>query len=136
MMISKLKGLAVFEELLYNDGPILTHLRDAGSDDHYFTYWVGETECGHRWLVFKVLFDDVLMYVNGLKGLRALISESADMFLTDVENNDYANVRAVCTEEVSEYLPDGDSLFHLRVPDRYKKERGPVGPPPFVSLNL
>jgi hypothetical protein len=43
------KGLFKVSDLLYYEGPLLSHFRDS-NDNHFFFYWVDVNEVYNRWL--------------------------------------------------------------------------------------
>ncbi|MEK7257954.1 MAG: hypothetical protein AAB316_24560 [Bacteroidota bacterium] len=116
-----LEPLEKFEDLLYFEGAVLTHMYDETGND-YFAYWVDEDESGYRWLFFRVEKEDIFFYLSGKKSLRELLTTSKNPFIiaADVSGKEYRNVTLLKPKDLDEsYLPEAESYFALPVPEKY-----------------
>lgn len=106
-------------DLLYYDGPVLSHFIDKEKpDEHYLYYWVDDNDECNRWLVFKVLEGNLIAFFEGGESLRSLIEYSEILYLLDLDNElDAINIMLVTIEYLAEsYLPSTSSNFD---PDIY-----------------
>ena len=101
-------------DLIYFDGPLLSHYVSAKGDDYLF-YWVDGDEQDNRWLVLRVSLASLQKYVAGDVTLRELIETPNDGYLysVDVDNDlHYHHVRLVQPSALPEdYLPEADSYY-------------------------
>lgn len=85
-----LRNLRKITDLIYFDGPLLSHFKDENNDSYFF-YWCDVDENYNRWLVFRV--GNVDNYLTGKISLRELIQTATDIYSVDIDNDlQYYNV--------------------------------------------
>jgi hypothetical protein len=108
------RGLAKVSDLIYFEGPLLSHFQSA-SNDHYLFYWVDVDDNFNRWLVVRVTLDRLQSYVNGLMGLYNLLSHPEDGYLYKIdidEELEYNDCQMIFVVDLPEnYLPEKGSLY-------------------------
>lgn len=122
------KDLIKVHDILYVDGPLLSHFKDEYGND-YLCYWVDYDNRTNRLLILKSTKRDLYNYLSGGISLRNLITqlESSFVFLVDQDVNEI-NTSVLMLNAYSlpeEYLPDERSFFTLGLPlfyDHYLKE--------------
>lgn len=116
------KNLTKVQDILYADGPILTHYNDLKLDD-FLSYWVDYNETFNRWLIFKTEKRSLYNYLSGGISLRTLIEllDSNFVFLIDEDNSgNILNVVMLNAYALPEdYLPDDRSFYTLGLPSFY-----------------
>lgn len=118
------KGLVKVNDLIYFDGPILTHFKDGYGKDILF-YWVDADNKFNRWLVFQIAESDLADYLLKRKNLREIFDKPInDVFYTTEigDNFNYENTNIIYKENLpSEYFPEAQSYFELEIPSSYEK---------------
>lgn len=56
-------GLTRVRDLVYFDGPLLTHYRNLHRE-HYLYYWCDRDAAAHRWMLLRVLETSILRLIN------------------------------------------------------------------------
>lgn len=101
-------------DLVYYDGPFLSHYVSGKGDDYLF-YWVDKDENDNRWLVSRVSLADLQKYIGKKLTLRELMENPNDgyLYVVDIDNDmRYHNVKLVQpTDLPEEYKPDADSYY-------------------------
>lgn len=103
-----LEDLTWIEDLIYLDGPLLSHFKSKSGND-YLYYWCDVDENYNRWLVFEV--KNLNHYLAGRVSLHELITSADILFVVDIDDDlQYQNIRLVESESLPEnYLPEIDS---------------------------
>lgn len=122
------KDLVKVQDILYVDGPLLSHFKDEHDND-YLYYWVDYDSKLNRSLIVKSTKKDLYNYLSGGISLRKLITQldSSFVFLVDQDANE-VNVNVLMLNAYSlpeEYLPDERSFYTLGLPlfyDHYLKD--------------
>ena len=101
-------------DLIYFDGPLLSHYASAKGDDYLF-YWVDRDESDNRWLVLRVSLANLQKYIGHELTLRELIENPNDGYLYAVDVDNDVNYHHVMLMQPSalpeEYLPESDSYY-------------------------
>ncbi len=109
-------GFKRIADLIYFDGPFLSHYVSQKGDDYLF-YWVDRDEHDNRWLVLRVSLVSLQKYIGKELTLRELIENPNDgyMYSVDVDNDlQYHNVKLVQPSDLpADYLPDADSYYEF-----------------------
>ena len=109
-------GFRKIADLVYLDGPFLSHYVSTKGDDYLF-YWVDRDEKDNRWLVLRVNLASLQKYIGKMISLRELIENPNDGYLytVDVDNDvNYHHVKLVQPSALpEEYLPDADSYYEF-----------------------
>ena len=73
-------GFRKIADLVYFDGPFLSHYVSGKGDDYLF-YWVDRDEQDNRWLVLRVSLASLQKYIGKELTLRELIEHPNDGYL-------------------------------------------------------
>ena len=108
------KSLSKLSDLIYFDGPLLSHFMNSNGDNYLF-YWVDADDDANRWLVVRVGLPAIQQYIKRKKTLFDLLHSSleATVVIADI-NTEIECVNAICTTMASlpeEYLPDIDCFY-------------------------
>ena len=107
-------GFRKIADLVYLDGPFLSHYVSSKGDDYLF-YWVDKDDQDNRWLVLRVSLSSLQKYVGKELSLRELIDNPNDGYLysVDVDNDvNYHDVKLIQPSAIPEdYLPEPDLLL-------------------------
>jgi hypothetical protein len=107
-------GFKRMADLIYFDGPLLSHYVSDKGDDYLF-YWVDRDEKYNRWLVLRVSLANIQKYIGGKQTLRELLESPNDGYLYCVDMDDNLrchNVKLVQPLAVPEdYRPEADSFY-------------------------
>jgi hypothetical protein len=109
-----LKKLIKVSDILYFDGPLLSHFQTT-ENDHYLFYWVDVDDFFNRWLIFRVNIEKLKRYVNGKTSLFEILTNSEDNYIFKVdidEGLDYKNVELVFVGNLPDnYIPERESFY-------------------------
>lgn len=109
-----LPKLRKISDLLYYDGPLLSHFI-SDNNDNYLFYWVDVDDNYNRWLVLRVTFQDLEAYYLKKKTLQQLITNPADnyLFSVDIDNEiKYHNIQLLTVQDLPKsYIPEADSIY-------------------------
>jgi hypothetical protein len=109
-------------DFLYHEGPLLSHFVDENNvHEHYFYKWSdSDTEC-NRWLVTKFSEETLSRFLNNDISLRQVISQSAFVYLLDLDNDlDEKSILVVNTQDLPKsYLPSDDSFYNEKHYEKY-----------------
>lgn len=89
-----LKELIKVSDLIYFDGPLLSHFQTKNKDNYLF-YWVDVNETHNRWLILRTSLDKLQAFVGKKISLLELVQHPDDNFLYKVDisaNLNYENV--------------------------------------------
>jgi hypothetical protein len=119
------KNLEKVSDLLYYDGPILSHFRDKYGKDILF-YWVDYNNEYNRWLVFQVTEKQLFDYLLQKGSLKSIIENPFNDIYYCVEIGEeieYKNVYQIFKEDINQkYIPKKDVIFQSETPNIYKKK--------------
>lgn len=103
-------------DLIYFDGPFLSHYVSDKGDDYLF-YWVDGDETDNRWLVIRVNLPDLQRYIAHEIPLRDIVVNPNDgyVYMIDVDDNlNYHNIKLLQPQNLPEdYLPSMDSFYEF-----------------------
>lgn len=107
-------GLVQMSDLIYYDGPLLSHFVSRTGKDYLF-YWVDIDENFNRWMFFRVTPSVIQSYLDKKLSLRDIIYKLEEGFVTFVEIDDEANFlnpKIVKIDSIPEdYLPSPQSYY-------------------------
>lgn len=119
------KGLDKVSDLIYFDGPILSHFTDKFGKDILF-YWVDYNENHNRWLVFQISKEQLCSYLLRKQSLKKLIQNPVNDIYFSVEIGhelNYENITQIFKDDLIEtYVPKKDAFFSSDLPKVYEKE--------------
>jgi hypothetical protein len=108
-------------DLVYHEGPVLSHFVDEQNRD-YFMLWVDGDEKYNRWLLFYLNSSQLKSFFGKRKSLKQLITENefGFVYLTDIDDKiKYQHIYKLAAEGIpKDYLPKENSKFD---PDQYEK---------------
>lgn len=111
-----LKKLRRIADLIYFDGPLLSHFKNEDGDS-YLYYWCDVDENYNRWLIFRVAEEELKQYLLGKISLREIILDPVDGFVysADIDNDlQYHNVYIIQPADLPEtYFPEIDSFYEF-----------------------
>ncbi len=103
-------------DLIYYDGPILSHFKNNQGDDYLYC-WSDADEIYNRWLIFRVSRQSLNKYLTRQLSLRELMLNSADRFLHCIDIDDRFQYHHPClvfpTNLPAIYLPEPDSYYNF-----------------------
>ncbi|TAE74991.1 MAG: hypothetical protein EAZ85_03405 [Bacteroidetes bacterium] len=109
-------------DLLYHEGPLLTHfINSENANEHYFYKWSDIDENCNRWLIFKVTIENLTSFFEGSITLLQLIQNNQFVYFVDLDT-DINEVNAfICpTNKIpNDYLPSGKSFFKESQYEKY-----------------
>lgn len=140
-----LQKLTKCSDLIYFDGPLLSHyIDDAG--DNYLLYWLESDEKCNRWMIVRTTMLQVQSYVSKLVSLRDVILNPCDtfVFVTDIDDELHChNTKCVPLKSIpNEYLPAEDSFYAFQMenvtvyPTLYNPQLFKVFLRQFIGQNL
>jgi hypothetical protein len=101
-------------DLLYEEGPILSHFVNEFGEDFFF-YWCDSNKNLNRWLLFKIHPNYLKLFFFKEINLKELIKRSHDPFVyfVDIDNNlKYKNIFVTQKTKIpSDYLPSNKFYF-------------------------
>ena len=109
-------GFRKIADLVYFDGPFLSHYVSGKGDDYLF-YWVDRDEQDNRWLVLHVSLASLQKYIGKELTLRELIENPNDgyLYVVDIDNSlVYHDIKLVQPSSLpDDYLPESDSYYEF-----------------------
>lgn len=112
--------LIQMSDLIYYDGPLLSHFVSKYGDDYLF-YWVDVDEIYNRWMFFRTNTTIIQRYLDKKISLRDIILGSNERFVYFVEvddNSNFLNARIVSLDSLpDEYLPTQHSFYNFEKHD-------------------
>ena len=107
-------NLIQMSDLIYYDGPLLSHFVSKAGDDYLF-YWVDVDEEFNRWMFFRTNTTIIQSYLDKKISLRDIILGLNERFVYIVEVDDdsnFLNTRIVSLSSLpEEYLPTQHSYY-------------------------
>ena len=103
-------------DLLYHDGPLLTHFSDAKVPDiHYLFKWADHKSDYNRWLVCTIDRLALIEFFEKKVSLRFLYETSLQSYIVDYDRSiEIKNIELVGTLPV-EYLPHEETFFEEKL---------------------
>ena len=101
-------------DLLYHEGPLLTHfVNSENSNEHYFYKWSDINEKCNRWLIFKVTVENLTSFFEGNLTLLHLIQKNPFVYFVDFDTNINEVNAVICPIQKipNDYLPSERSFF-------------------------
>lgn len=118
------KGLKKISDLIYFEGPVLSHFRDDFGKDVLF-YWVDYNHEVNRWIIFQITEIQLGEYLTQKKTLFSLFQNPFNNIFYSLEIGvtlEYKNVTQIFNGDLPiEYLPETDSKFSEVIPPIYNK---------------
>ena len=117
-----LYNLVKISDLIYYDGPLLSHYQSATGEDYLF-YWVDTDDQYNRWLLFNISIVKLQDYLNGKITLFDLITsiDSGLVYKVDIDEEiQYKNFEILYLNELpNSYLPTQKSFYSFeRIKDQ------------------
>jgi len=109
-------------DFLYHEGPLLSHFIDENRpEEHYLYRWVDSDDEVHRWLIFRVSEEDLLVFFDQKITLKTLILSRQTVTILDLDNDlNKKQIQLIPTEHLPEnYLPSDASTFKEKFYDEY-----------------
>lgn len=107
--------LVKVSDLLYFDGPLLSHFQSL-DNDHYLFYWVDVDDQFNRWIIFRVSLEKIKRYLNRKDTLHTVLLTSIEEFVYKVDIDEsltYNNVDLIFIKDLPDnYLPEQDSFYN------------------------
>ena len=111
-------------DLLYEEGPILSHFTNDRNEDFLFS-WVDENTKSHRWMLFKVSYQQLHQFFQQQLTLFDLTQSALDgiVHFININNNlDYNNITISTVQDIPRpYLPSKKSYYKISVFEDYAK---------------
>lgn len=112
-------------DLIFYEGPLLTHYSNPRDpNEHFFYKWVDSDDIHHRWMIFKITVDDLLLFFDGNWTLLDLIRINPFCYFVDIADNLKIERRFICSTEAipEDYLPSATSIFDANHYEAYAGE--------------
>ncbi|TDN79359.1 hypothetical protein DET49_13822 [Salegentibacter sp. 24] len=111
---NSLPKLVKIRDLIYYDGPLLTHFESI-YNENFLYYWVDTNSEFNRWLIFRTSNVYLEEYLNKEKTLYELISDknNGNLYKVDIDDNlKQHNLSIIQFSDLPEsYLPDKNSYY-------------------------
>jgi hypothetical protein len=118
------KGLKKITDLIYYEGPVLSHFIDE-FDKIILFYWIDYNSEYNRWLVFQITEEQLYKYLlRGISLLNLFGKPVNDIFYTIeiADTLEYKNVVQIIKGNLpSVYIPESNSYFNFKIPAVYNK---------------
>ena len=111
-------------DLLYHDGPLLSHFVDAERPDvHYFYRWVDNNNEVNRWLIVKATEQDILEFLEEKISLYDLMNYNSVVTILDLDKElNPQKIQITTTQHLpASYLPPTSSTFNASFFEEYAK---------------
>lgn len=109
-------------DLIYYDGPLLTHY-STESGDNYLMYWVDADDECNRWLLARIELESLNAYLNKQCTLYQLLQGSLDaiIWVLDIDRNMQCRECKVTTANSlpADYMPEEDVLYEFEAKSDY-----------------
>lgn len=117
-------GFEKFDDLIYYDGPLLSHYTAPGSKPpHYLFSCVAQNEEFDRWLVIETTVPHLYDYLTNSRSLRDIIEQEYNhkVYVADANaSGDFEQVLLVPRSELLQaYLPSESSYYGLTMSEDY-----------------
>lgn len=106
-------------DLLYFEGPILSHYNCDGQD--LLFYWIDFGESHNRWLIMNISEEQLVDFLLKQINLKSIASDNKFLFITDINaDKKFENTYLInSVKALAEYLPEDDTYFNLTIPKIY-----------------
>ena len=104
-----IRDISKLFDLEYFDGPILSLFADA-SGNFYLYKWHDVAPHSHQWLVFKVKYETLLKYLNGMASEFELLNEEPTKPFYLVEFSEKGQPSTIQTFSQNQILEEYQSL--------------------------
>lgn len=109
-----IKGLRKVSDLIYYEGPLLSHFQSSNNENYLF-FWADVDTEFNRWLIVRVSIERLQAYLNGKLPFYNIITEPNDNFVYKVDIDaalHYHNILMVFPEQIPHsYLPDRNAKY-------------------------
>lgn len=116
------RGLRKISDLVYFQGPILSHFKDEFNKDFLF-YWVDYNEEVNRWILLQISDIQLGEYLLQRKSLYNLFNSPINDIYYSLEIGttlEYRNIIQVFKGDLNEeYMPEVDSYYDSSIPSTY-----------------
>jgi predicted RNase H-like HicB family nuclease len=116
--------LTKVSDLIYYEGPILTHFTSENGDNLLF-HWIDYDENVNRWLVLQVTENELFDFIRNEQNLNGILANTLNsfVFIVDIASNSkFENIVFVLTKLLdSAYVPDNESYFNQDIPIYYQE---------------
>lgn len=113
-----ISGLNKVSDLIFFDGPILSHFIDGKKNDYLFL-WVDNDAKFNRWFVWKVKKVSLRQYLTKSFSLKNLLIEKNKDFVYSIEIDNelkYNNIIAMDIDDLPiNYIPEEESFYMLKL---------------------
>ena len=113
---SSLPKMVKIKDLIYFDGPLLSHFQSDYAEDYLF-YWVDRDNEYNRWLVFRTSQKLIELYLQKSKSLFDLIADKniGTVYKVDIDNDlKFNNLSIIEFNNIpNSYLPDSNSYYNF-----------------------
>jgi hypothetical protein len=101
-------------DISFFEGPLITLFEDFNTSDLYFYDWVDRDNNCNRWLIYKVIPQELLKFLNKKISHFDLFQHVDEFFVTDINNRSGLNNYEIgkLLELPDEYIPNTDSFFN------------------------
>lgn len=114
-------------DLLYYDGPILTHFTSNDSNEFLY-YWVDSGSVANRWMVINITDIELRRFIEGDTPFVKIIQNNllSGIYLLDIDD-DLSTIESYFILKsqfslVEEYLPEPSYYFTAEVPEVYTEK--------------
>lgn len=108
-------NLVKFADLVYYDGPLLSHYTNRSRTKHYLFHWLDNDTERNRWLVMEVNLSHLFDYLSDTRTLLDICQQEYNNKLIVAETNPTgaftSGLLVPITELNPDYLPESDSYF-------------------------
>jgi hypothetical protein len=117
-----IEGLKKESDLLFFDGPILSHFKDDVGKNYLF-YWVDFDDTFNRWLIWKISDKELAYYLAGVSSLYDLLKDKDYVFSVDIDGAvNFSNVQLVDLNWLpDDYLPEQTAYFLMEPEPKYEQ---------------
>lgn len=100
-----LDSLTLIADLIYYDGPLLSHYISEQGDNYLF-YWIDSDEECNRWMIIRVNLSTIQDYVNQKLPLFDVIKNRADqsVYIADLDSD--INVKGLYFADINDLYED------------------------------
>lgn len=110
--------LAKFADLVYYDGPLLSHYINRSNNKNYLFNWVDNDTEYNRWLVIEVTLAHLFDYLTDTRTLHDIINQGYNDKLLIIDTNAagvFISGKLILASELHpEYTPEFDSYFGIK----------------------
>ena len=116
-------GFEKIDDLVYYDGPLLSHYTTPDGDRHFLFKWLDYDALHQRWLVLEVTLEHLYDYLTNARTLHSILAQeyNRSVFVADADSaGDFEQVKLVDrTALPANYRPTVDSYYGLEPSEEY-----------------